>query len=205
MTQSKITTEAEAGKLLRRMAVHGWITVLESPATRWLVRRGYAYWGEGAGAKLYMTLPRYDRDDNRMPGPMTGREYFEGLCKNPAVTESAAAWKEEARSGMRVESGRIGTVTRQSDIDRAVIPKPAGPRTPKTPESILDRMQRDMAATVRWAERLGVTPDELHALGMEGRIKTCNGCGEVGIFDRHSRDGVQSRCRKCRKEGRGRA
>jgi len=148
-----------------------------------------------------MSEPRYDRDDNRMPGPMTGREYYEGLCKNPAVTESPAKWKEEARSGMKVESGKVGTVTVQSEIDRACIPKPSGPGTRATPESILDGLQRDMAARVKWAEKLGVSPAELERYGMEGRLRVCNNCGNVGIFDRPGK-GERKKCRRCLEGGR---
>jgi len=200
MTQSRINTEREAGRLLRRLAAYGWHTVLPSAATEWLVRRGYAYWGNSR-SQLFMSEPRFDSDNNRIPGPMTGREYYESLCRNPAVTESPAKWKEEARSGMKIEAGKVGTVTVQSEIDRACIPKPSGPGVRATPESILDGMQRDMAARVKWAEKLGVSPAELERYGMEGRIRMCSSCGEVGIFDR-DRGGFQGACRKCRKERR---
>ena len=181
MTQSKINIEADAGRLLRRLAAYGWHRTIDMDSAGWLIKRGYAYW---SGQDLFMTIE--------------GRTYYEGLCLNPAVTESPAKWKEEARSGMKVAAGRMGTVTVQSEIDRACIPKPSGPGTRATPESILDGLQRDMAARVKWAEKLGVSPAELERYGMEGRLRVCCHCNEVGIHDRKGEGRFHSRCRKCR-------
>ena len=199
MTQSTIDIESDAGKHLRLMATGaGWIDVYKRAAADWLVKHGYARWSGLSGRTLYMTIPHYDAENNRIPGPETGLERYEALCRNPAVTASPTAWKEEARSGLAVGSGKLGTVTTRSTIDRACIPKPAGPGTRKTPEDMVDEMQRDMAAQARWCDKLGVTPDELRELGREGRIRMCPACESVGIFDR-DRGGWQGKCRKCRK------
>jgi len=145
----------------------------------WLIKRGFAYW---SGQDLFMTIK--------------GRIYYDGLCRNPAVTESPAKWREEARSGLKIAAGRMGTVTVQSEIDRACIPKPSGPGTRATPESILDEMQRDMAARVKWSEKLGVSPAELEELGRKGLLGVCYECGDVGVLDNYGK-GRRKKCRKC--------
>ena len=200
MTQSTINIESDAGKHLRLMATGaGWIDTYDRAAAEWLVKHGYARW---SGQALYMTIPHYDAENNRMPGPETGLERYEALCRNPSVTASPAAWKEEARSGLAVGSGKLGTVTTQSGITRAVIPSPSPPRTPRSPEDVASANEGMAAARRKWLRMFECTEDELYRYGCEGRIKWCKGCDDWGIFDLHSRDGAQSRCRKCRKDGR---
>jgi len=171
----------------------GWIDVYKRHVADWLVKRGYARW---SGRTLYMTIPHFDAENNRMPGPMTGQEYYEGLCSNAAVTASASAWIAEARDGLAVGSGRLGTITTRSKIQRACIPKPAAPKPPRTPESIMDGMQRDLAAAIRWAEKLGCSPAELEELGRKGLLGVCYECGDVGVLDNYGK-GRRKKCRKC--------
>ena len=184
MSQAKIELEAQAGRLLRNMAAYGWYRTIEMDAAQWLIRRGFAYW---SGQDLFMTIE--------------GREYYQGLCKNPSVTESTAAWKAEVLSGMASEPGPVGTRTKQSSIDRAVIPKPAGPGSPKSPEDLA--RQNEQAASLRRdiMARVGCTGDEFVAYVRENRLRWCEGCETIGVFDRKG-GGFQHRCRKCTKERR---
>ncbi len=184
MSQAKIELEAQAGRLLRNMAAYGWYRTIEMDAAQWLIRRGFAYW---SGQDLFMTIE--------------GREYYQGLCKNPSVTESTAAWKAEVRSGMASEPGPVGTRTKQSSIDRAVIPKPAGPGSPKSPEDLAAEHQKGIATIRQWMANTGCTEGELILYGAEGRLRWCDGCDSVGVFDRKG-GGFQHRCRKCTKERR---
>ena len=201
MTQAKIDVEADAGRLLRDMAITEPIMVsLQDPtrlaAAMWLTLHDYAYW---------TIPPRTDRDGHDGTGSLRstekGRTYYAGLCENPAVTDNPAAWVDEARTGQKVGPGPLGTVTTRSPITRACIPKPSPPRTPRSPEDMVADMERDMAAQARWCAALDVTPDELRDLGREGRLRWCPACEDVGIFDR-DRGGWKSKCRKCRKDGR---
>ena len=194
--QSKIEVEAHAGKLLRCMAKFGHCPCETiTHAARWLLDRHYAYRSYG---KLYMT------ESNPLAKTLTtsGRDYYDGLCRNPATTESAAAWKEEARSGMTTAPGKLGTITKQSDIQNAVIPSPSPPGPRKTPESIMQDNERDAAARRKLLSDLGCSEAELVRYGDEGRIKVCKECNEVGIFDR-DRGSWKPMCRKCRKDRRG--
>ncbi len=196
-SQKTIDIEASAGRLLRQLTASGRLSVaaVDPKAGHWLASRGYAI---RASKWLIITEPRFDSDNNRMPGPETGREYYERLCANPSVTASPSAWVEEARSGMASGPGPIGTVTRQSEIDRAVIPSPTPPGSPKSPEQIAAANERQAAGRRRMLEKLGCSEAELERLGQEGRVRVCPMCEDVGIFDR-DRGGWKSKCRRCRK------
>jgi len=200
-SQSKIDIEADAGRLLRRgLAAAGRVVLVDidlGAGAEWLVKREYARWSSGI---LYITEPRFDHVGNRMPGPETGREYYERLCQNPSVTASATAWKEEARSGLAVKPGRLGTVTRRSEIDRAVIPSPSPPRTPRSPEDVAGENEGMAAARARWLRQFKCSEDELYRFGHEGRIRWCAGCEDWGIMDRKGEGRFHSRCRNCRKD-----
>jgi len=188
--QDKIAIESDAGRLLRAIInVEHWkIGDVAHPlrSADWLTKRQFAY---------------YDTDSTLRP-TFKGREYYEALCRNPATTESAAAWKEEARSGMTTAPGKLGTITKQSDIQNAVIPSPSPPGPRKTPESIMQDNERDAAARRKLLSDLGCSEAELVRYGDEGRIRVCDKCGEVGIFDR-DRGSWKPMCRKCRKDRRG--
>ncbi len=178
MSQSTIEIESAAGRLLRALAISQVIPIIgPDPAADWLVKREYARWGDWKHSKLYITSPRYDADHNRMPGPETGQEHYEALCRNPVVTDSAAAWKAEALSGMASVPGPLGTRTKQSDISRAVIPSPAPPRSPKTPEDEANRNERAAAMMKKWMTLFDCTEEELRRYGDEGRIRMCGQCG----------------------------
>ena len=187
--QSKIEIESDAGQLLRQLVIHGSVIIDgRNNAALWLMKRKYARMGDWKHTKLYV--------EER------GRDYYEALCRNPATTESAAAWKEEARSGMTTAPGKLGTITKQSDIQNAVIPSPSPPGRSQTPESIMQDNERDAAARRKLLADLGCSEAELVRYGDEGRIRVCDKCGEVGIFDR-DRGSWKPMCRKCRKDRRG--
>jgi hypothetical protein len=197
-TPAQIEIESDAGRLLRAaLAGAGWVDppLSQEDAARWLVRKKYARW---SGHTLYITFPHYDADGNRIPGPQTGQEYYARLCQNPSVTADAAAWKEEARSGLAVKPGILGTVTRRSEIDRAVIPSPSPPRTPRSPEDMAADNERMAAVRRKLLADLDCTEDELHRFEEEGRLKVCGHCEEWGVFDR-DRGGWKPKCRRCRK------
>lgn len=193
MKQSTIDTEAAAGVILRglatfeklsRASVSGDAEV--TGAVKLLIARHHVHWG----------IDGYLRISGR------GRDHYDALCRNPSVTASPTAWQDEARSGLVVKSGPLGSVTRRSEIDRACIPSPSPPRTPRSPEDVAAENEQMTAAKDRWLAKFGCTADELYRYGHEGRLRHCDGCGDVGIFDR-DRDGWKSLCRACRKERRG--
>ena len=187
--QSKIEIESDAGQLLRQLVIHGSVIIDgRNNAALWLMKRKYARMGDWKHTKLYV--------EER------GRDYYEALCRNPSVTESVTAWKDEALSGLTTESGPCGVRSRQSGIERAVIPSPSPPGPRKTPESIMQDNERDAAARRKLLADLGCSEAELVRYGDEGRIRVCDKCGEVGIFDR-DRGSWKPMCRKCRKDRRG--
>ena len=192
MKQSRIDIEADAGVILRGLATFEQLSrkAVASDhdafaAVKWLIGKHYAHWG----------VDGYLRISGR------GRDHYEALCRNPAVTASPTAWKEEVRSGMKTVLGPLGTVTRRSEIDRACIPSPSPPRTPLSPESIVAQNESMTAARDQWLAKFGCTEDELYQFGMEGRLRYCEGCEDVGVFDR-DRGGWRSLCRECRKTNR---
>jgi len=192
-SQSRITITADAGRLLRYMDVAEPLMMASSSAGAiWLIARDYAYWETPPGPDKWPQIAGSLRTTHK------GREYYESLCRNPSVTDSVTAWKAEALSGLATKAGKLGTVSVKSEIDRAVIPKPAGPKTPKSPEDIADANERVAAAKRRWAAGLGCSVEDVERYGQEGRIKMCPACDEVGVFDKG-----QSPCRKCRKDRRG--
>ena len=192
--QDKIAIESDAGRLLRDMSilVPQWTMLThDSMAVWWLLKRGYVYKNGGD-----------ERGNITVCVTGKGREHYASLCANSAVTESAAAFRDEALSGLTTESGPCGVRSRQSEIERAVLPSPSPPGPRKTPESIMQDNERDAAARRKLLADLGCSEAELVRYGDEGRIRVCKECGEVGIFDR-DRGSWKPMCRKCRKDRRG--
>jgi len=195
--QSQIEVEAEAGKMLRSMVQFGHCRCTRiTPPAQWLLDQQYAYRANG---RLYITEP----NPKAKTQVMTGREYYEGLCRNPGITRSPRAWTEEAQSGITVKRGRLGHVSARSRIERAAVPTIAPPHTTRTPEDILNDNERTIAARKKLCADLEVTESELRRLMDEHRVEHCNGCKAVGIFDRRGDRGLQHLCRRCRRKRRG--
>lgn len=136
----------------------------------------------------------------------SGVEYVQGLKENVSVSTAASEqrYKDEALTGIveKKHKAHGWMVSEQSGITAAVLPGSHTPTTHTTPEDMIEQAQREYRAKEGLSNRLRVSMDTLLGYIDSGRVKLCNACNSVEIFDRKG-DRWQPVCRKCRKKKRG--
>ena len=122
-----------------------------------------------------------------------GREYYAGLCKQPTVSESIQAWKNEVLTGMDHKG-------RRSVIQHAVLP---GSPTREAEHTSLETLLTRAKTKQMMMSQLGIDAQEYDRRICDGSLHLCRGWDGVphqGIFHRRSKNnGWQYLCRDCRK------
>lgn len=135
-----------------------------------------------------------------------GNEFIDGLKRNTSTVTASTErkFKNEALQGIteRKHLKHGWMISEQSTISAAALPGAHTPATNTTPEKMFEQKQQEFKAKQSTAARLGLSVDEFEAFCGEGRIRLCNICNSVEMFDRKGKDRWQPACRKCRRKGR---
>lgn len=136
----------------------------------------------------------------------SGIEYAEGLLKNSTIDtlSSVMAHKEEALTGIVTKycAKSRGIVSERSKMTRAALNRKGEQREYKTPEHSMMEAESVRVGKQHLMRQLGTDSKTMDKYWAEGRIKECNGCGRVEVFDK-DRDRLKHICRKCMKKRKG--
>lgn len=132
-----------------------------------------------------------------------GTEFVAGLRVNPHFqsAESESKFKTEALTGMtQVRSRTTGfMISEPSALCAAVLTSCKRPATHTTPEDIMLDRQRAIKSKRYLMASLSLSLVELEKFIDENRVRLCNKCQEIGVFDKKGEGRFQPKCRKCQK------
>jgi len=130
-----------------------------------------------------------------------GRARYTAAMSRPL--KKATTWREEARSGLHVETSKASgfVVTRETRITAAAIPTAGAAVEVMTPEELLCRLRDALKERDRLCRALECSIEELVAAFGVGLVKYCVG-GHLGLFDLDKAGRCKKLCRNCLKSRR---
>lgn len=129
----------------------------------------------------------------------SGKEYYQGICKNASFDMPTHRFKEEALSGITTKKSSKSSyiVSDKSEIRNAVLHGPAK-RVYKDPD-VMRTEESKIELKYRICRETGLTVTELRE--QQDRVKLCPRCGEFQLFHKNKRqhDGLHTYCKRCRR------
>jgi hypothetical protein len=128
-----------------------------------------------------------------------GLQFLRDTLKRPEVNNQLSKWVNEVRAGIATEPGKLGTVTKETEVQNAAIPS-TPKHTPKGPTW----QPGELGYLAKLA---GMTVSELIEALQENTVKLCGKCSEIKKLnkfprDRQKSDGRHTYCKTCHKKAR---